>query len=663
MTPDWPAIAALLGAVFAPMALPAADDFPSFASLPLLRRGVQTHQQSSYDRSGDNYDHEYFPLYTDRSGEPVLFDAYGPGLLTRQHMNIWRENAGGIRIRYWFDDETRPRIDADVSAFFSEANPYGMFQPPFSDNGGRDYRILYAPVYFRKRLKVTLSREPGGPGLEPYEPWTGSYKTFPKRRSHWYQYTYQLFTEDSGRPSWSPESAPAPRPYADLPKQSEAAMREFSTALAPGQKWDAAGFDGEGSIRELRLHLEPLTAETLAGVWLAIRFDGADRLQLEAPVGALFGGFPDNPQAVYASLLAGYGAGTGMYLRFPMPHWKSARIALENRSQTAVSRVALGLAHDPGVQGRYRKEDTGYFHAAFRRAFPRTEGRDYIYLDTAGHGHIAGHIAQRWETSMEENERTYFDGSATPQIEGNGFEDDQGFGWGLKNKTFPLFGSPVAKGGAGCLYRLFLPDLYVFYSGVRHGHQTYGPHSPRGHEGMYRAGSEQSVTFYYASDAPALRLTDELDVGNVAAEKKHRYRTSGRAERKTGAYWYDGEFNNVLFPHPALADDGRTVSGWSEFSVAIDPANRGVRLRRRTDKDNNRQLANVYVDGRKVTERPWYTVDYERTFRGIRWYDTSFEIPAKYTAGKRRIRLRIEHASSENGGIDEYFYWFWSYRP
>ena len=47
------------------------DAFLKIDDLPLLRTGVQTHQFCSYDRAGDNYDHEYFALYTEaewRSG-------------------------------------------------------------------------------------------------------------------------------------------------------------------------------------------------------------------------------------------------------------------------------------------------------------------------------------------------------------------------------------------------------------------------------------------------------------------------------------------------------------------------------------------------------------------------------------------------------------------
>lgn len=132
--------------------------------LPFLREGVQTHQFCSYDRAGDNYDAEYFPLYMQADGQCVIFDAMGPGCLYRHHMNIWHNNhiERGIRIRYYFDDETKPRIDMDVSTFFSEKNPLGIFQPPLAWNGNNRFRMFYHPMFFKKRLKVCLSSLPGG---------------------------------------------------------------------------------------------------------------------------------------------------------------------------------------------------------------------------------------------------------------------------------------------------------------------------------------------------------------------------------------------------------------------------------------------------------------------------------------------------------------------
>src|SRR5215469_17703730 len=130
--------------------------------LPFLRTGMETHQFCSYDRAGDNYDWQYFPLYMETNGECVIFDAMGPGCLYRHHMNIWRgkPELKGIYIRYYFDDEITPRIDMDVSTFFSTNNPLGIFQRPLAYDGKTRFAIFYHPMYFKKRLKVCLTALP-----------------------------------------------------------------------------------------------------------------------------------------------------------------------------------------------------------------------------------------------------------------------------------------------------------------------------------------------------------------------------------------------------------------------------------------------------------------------------------------------------------------------
>lgn len=656
-----------------------ATGFPEIADLPLLRHGVQTRQFCSYDRAGDNYDHEYFPLYLEPNGECVIFDAYGPGCLYRHHMNLWQlgvfagDNASrkldGVRIRYYFDDEVKARIDMDVSTFFSAKNPLGIFAPPLGDDGGLDYRLLYHPMFFKKRLKVALSEEPGGPGSDQV-PWAGATQDHPMRRSHWYQYTYHLFAENCGIESWS-------KPL-DLSKQialwsnvglesqptrsANQRLYEDAVGIEPGQSKTLLKLSGKGAMLAIQLRLEPLNRETLFDTWLKIFWDAETTPSVEAPLGAFFGAHPDRLDATYASLLTGYAGAGGLYCRFPMPYWKSARVVVENRSSLGIPALRFKILNDPAAAAKYPRGSTGYFRSAYQRQFPRTEGRDFIYLETTGAGHIVGHSANRWDTAMEENERTYFDGSRTPLIEGDGFEDDQGFGWGLKERSYATYGAPVARGGSGSLYRFFIPDLYVFHASVRHGHITYGPNSPRGHEGFYQVGNQTSVTYYYAVDRPRLVLTDELDVGNAASETAHRFAAAEPGIRTEGHWWYDGEFNNVLFPTPAVSDDGRSIRDGCEFTVAVDPKNCGVRLRLRSDKENNRQLARVFIEGALVTERPWYTVDFEKTYRSIRWADTDFDVPVKYTKGKRSLRVRLEHAGSENGCLDAFHLWVFCYR-
>jgi hypothetical protein len=337
----------------------------------------------------------------------------------------------------------------------------------------------------------------------------------------------------------------------------------------------------------------------------------------------------------------------------------------ENRDrkpgEEEIKSLKSSIAHKPAAARQYPEKECGYFFANYHREFPRTEGHDYTYLDWKGCGHVVGHTTSRYDTCMEEDERTYFDGSLSPQIHGNGFEDDHNMGWGLKNRQHAVFGATAADGGAGSVYRLFLPDVYYFQSSVKHGHQTYGPSSPRGHEGMYVVGNEESVAFFYGRETSDIVLSDEMDVGKRDSETVHSYKISGERKELTGKYWYDGELNNVLFKTPAIKDDGASFAGSSEFKVKIDPANRGVRLRRRLDKNVNRQTANVYIDGQKVTERPWYTVDYDKTYRNIRWADADFEIPAKYTAGKSEIAVKIENLGGAERPWNEFYYWVYSY--
>jgi hypothetical protein len=246
---------------------------------------------------------------------------------------------------------------------------------------------------------------------------------------------------------------------------------------------------------------------------------------------------------------------------------------------------------------------------------------------------------------------------------GEGYEDDHDMGWGLQNLTQPVFGAIDAKGGAGGVYRFLLPDMYCFSDSIKYGHQTYGPHSPLGHEGLYQVGSEESVVFWYGNPAPRFGQTDEIDVGDPKSQAAHGYHAQGDVEPVNGDWWYDGEFNNVLFKTHAIADRGVSFTNSSTFTVSISPDNQGIRLRRRCDKANNRQEARVSIDGRLVTERPWYSVDYEKTYRGIRWFDSDFEVPRRYTEGKSHVTVRIEFVSSQRGRWDEYHYWVYSYLP
>ena len=79
------------------------------------------------------------------------------------------------------------------------------------------------------------------------------------------------------------------------------------------------------------------------------------------------------------------------------------------------------------------------------------------------------------------------------------------------------------------------------------------------------------------------------------------------------------------------ADRDRHEAARTSFRVAVDPANRGVRLRRPADIALGRQSAAVLVDGRPAGT--WSTSDVNAV---LRWADLDFEIPASLTGGRDR---------------------------
>jgi hypothetical protein len=108
----------------------------------------------------------------------------------------------------------------------------------------------------------------------------------------------------------------------------------------------------------------------------------------------------------------------------------------------------------------------------------------------------------------------------------------------------------------------------------------------------------------------------------------------------TGIADYGGP--NPLRPR-STADDGRAfgAGGHSQFTVAVDPANQGVRLWRRLETSVGGQVAHVSVDG--VAAGDWAPLP---ATPGQQWADESLTVPAARTAGKSQITVRTDFASS-----------------
>jgi hypothetical protein len=120
--------------------------------------GTQTKQFITYDPAGENRS-GFFKRY-EENGEYVFSDEIGPGCLYRQQMNVFSKWTkfphDEIRIRYYFDDEPKPRIDMTFAEFFGKGGKYAPpFTPPLAyfdpqgsqwSGGPGAFAVLYYPL-------------------------------------------------------------------------------------------------------------------------------------------------------------------------------------------------------------------------------------------------------------------------------------------------------------------------------------------------------------------------------------------------------------------------------------------------------------------------------------------------------------------------------------
>ena len=628
--------------------------------LPLLPQdGTETRQSSSYDSGGSNNDGNFTNAYTryiDSNGEYVIFDASGPGCLYRQQINVWsrgRKKAAGLsHIKYYFDDEPKPRVDMTIDDLFGGID--APFTDPFTFLDPRPrFGILYYPFAFKKHLKVTT---------------TDDFSKLPDPNGCWYQYTYLTYADSNAVTTWAGPQQDSPvvrSQWTHLgldPKSTDSNVIVSNTIAIPdGKTALLAELHGAGSIASLRLRLDPYGRNEFYHTILRIYWDGAKRPAVDLPIGLFFGGGGETytncvhvPEMSLHTLFYGYdGTNHDFYCYWPMPYWHSARLELVNESGVDLNPVSCEVQYKPASVLAYPEDQSGYFCA--KRTLARDPGHGLFNtaFEESGRGKVVGISFYSTLYAMDGDEFTYIDGSRTPQIHGDGTEDDHNQGFGGDAYQKPLWGGLV--NGYQTAYRFYYNDSYIFnehikinYEFSREGGRDYG-------------GETDVVGYYYKAPGPGhLVLTDQLDVGNPADEAAHHYSVTGQTWAETRHSGYDGYERN--YEYDSFQDDGRAFNGSSEFTVAIPSANHGVELRRRLYRSGNGlQRALVYVDGVLVNERPWDVCTYSIAPAYQGWFDTDFEIPAAYTQGKNELHLRVQNAGDSKSSINEFYYWVYSY--
>ncbi len=495
-------VAAVLVALMASTTLAAAaplrgsmEELVAVDRLPFLHPpGTRTHQFASFSRdesNNDGFSGQYSYLrYVMDHGQPasLIADFDRPGCIYR----FWATAVPEGRIKFYFDGSDTPEIDIPFREMF-QSRHYPFLAPVAGQGLGGFYS--YVPIAWKKSCRIVVT----------------------SREMRFYQITYLTFPDDKNvrtfklkdwernrgrfeeiRKLWSDLGQ---RPTA--PGKDEQTVEQNGTLNADGVL-ELAELRGPGTVRELRIRMDPRSDDARRAVRLRVLYDGSDQPAVDCPIGDFFGdGLEDHP---WASLLLGQRDGE-YFCYFPMPFQKNARIQLiydqylSQRTQPEV-KIEARIAWEP--MKKWTGEQ-GSFHAQWRRQNPTDDRVNYTFLRAHGRGHLVGTI-QYCDTPLDLNVPLYFEGDEVTYadgrlaLHGTGSEDFYNMGWyalpqGFSRPgDFPLHGGLKYSNRSVAAYRFQMTDPVVFEHSLDHGMQ---------HGGVNEIQADYASVAYWYQQLPA----------------------------------------------------------------------------------------------------------------------------------------------------------------
>ncbi|WP_407271859.1 glycoside hydrolase family 172 protein [Radiobacillus sp. PE A8.2] len=242
--------------------------------------------------------------------------------------------------------------------------------------------------------------------------------------------------------------------------------------VKPGETHVLLDSKGPGMVRHIWCTLPPGNVQHMRNVIIRMYWDDQKQPSVEVPIGDFFG-IAHGRQRNLVSDLIYMQEGKGFNCWIPMPFKKAARITIENDSDSDVPLFfyQIDFTLDDEID-----EDTGYFHAQFRRANPCPIHEDFTVLDgVKGKGVYLGTVlgvrSLYTESWWGEGEFKFFiDGdTAFPTICGTGAEDYMGSAWGLEPTVTPYQGAPLVENDNGLysIYRFHVKDPIYFQEDLK----------------------------------------------------------------------------------------------------------------------------------------------------------------------------------------------------
>jgi len=587
----------------------------------LMRRPGQSQvlQCSSHNKTGQNGD-ENWPLYKDEHGDDVIFDAAGPGCVR----SIWGTHFDEKAIlNFYFDGEAEPRYRIGEIDFFR--GEHRAFPPPLVSYERRGhYDIGYAgncfvPIPFERSLKISITGE-----------------------SRFFHVLYELYPHGTPIETFTGREDHAAL-RASFDQLGEGPMRVGGEIIRMDTEQNDPGAmvvllkkdDGPGIVRGITLEADG-SELFFRESELIMRWDGHMHADVRAPVGMFFASANHacDVATLPVSVKTLEGGRVRLSCRFPMPFWREAEIVWRNGSAHPLGPIHAEIT----LSENTIEPDCGTYFTTLYREGKTSYGRDWRLLQRPGAGWFVGVVQSMCNGHYcEGDEHFYLDGAISPQINGTGSEDYYlGCFWPNLHFSSPFAccaGDIMVEGGGHIFGAYRIPSSYARFhlEAPIPFHRSMDARIQHG--GLNWLQSDyRSLAFCYLRNQAALRLTDFIDVGNVAGESAHAYRAthSQLTGRISGSP--EGEHFQATFDEDGRIHDGGEIT----FTIAIDPDNAGVRLRRRLDQSSGRQTAKVYVDG--AFAGTWCHGYHNEH---LRWFDSDFDISRKLTRGKDSLNVKL----------------------
>ena len=441
-------------------------DLATLAVIPFGDRVVMSSSRCPEDCAFDRHSAGDSRFLRSDGDEGVLFEAEGPGAITR----IWMTQ-GDDGISHPLDPDVWIRIVVDgevvvqlpLPDFFSgEVPPFvqPLVEHRLISSGGN---VSYVPIPYAESCVVSLL------GAE--------------NAKIWFQITAHqsaggegvaAFTGDEDLSGW--QELLAAQPGADPWTGGPFPTTAGSIGLKRGTRAVVAAFSGRDAINGILLRVPP---DRWGDVELRLRFDGEVRVAM--PLADFFGAGGTGAEPV-RSLLVGATEDDDLYAYFPMPFFETAVVELSRGKTKPRGKIPVEFAIRR--LSRAPHPDSGLFGASRRVAETTTPGRSHRVLEVAGRGKWIGLFAELGSHSgdsrdyLEGDELVVVDGGPEPLLQGTGVEDFFGGGFYFQvERPGPV---PFARALHGMtddrlrpdgtvttsMYRLMLSDAPTWSSGV-----------------------------------------------------------------------------------------------------------------------------------------------------------------------------------------------------